>query len=124
MGLSIIFLKTDEQGNPIKDKWGYNEEIEADDIFNVTHNLTKMASEGPHPIYQALWRPEEIGYTHANQLATAIRLYLQDFIANAAFYRKFNPENGWGSYEGFREFLLCVLDMCDKYPNAPYEVSV
>ncbi len=33
-------------------------------ISNVTHNLNKMAGEAG--IYEALWRPEEIGITHAH----------------------------------------------------------
>lgn len=31
---------------------------------------------------------------------------------------KLNPENGWGSYDGFLEFINRVLDASKKYPSA------
>jgi len=38
-------------------------------------------------------------------------------------YKKFNPENGWGSYDGLVKFVENYLNACYEYPDADVEVS-
>lgn len=124
MGLHISFPQLNEHGDPILDQWGYKiDRLDAPNLY-ITHNLVPMASYGKNPIYQALWRPEQLNFTQASQLAGAIRAYLIEFRENPAQYRALNPLNGWGSYDSFHEALTTLLDFCDKYPEAIYEVSV
>src|SRR5690242_20071192 len=42
---------------------------------NITHNLNAMAGEAG--IYKHLWRPEELGITHARQLIEPLRAGLE-----------------------------------------------
>lgn len=37
--------------------------------------------------------------------------------------KKFNPENGWGDYDGLVRFVWEYLDACIEYPDADVEVS-
>lgn len=39
-----------------------------------------------------------------------------------AKFKKLNPENGWGSYEGALESLCWLLEMCQEHPLAMVEV--
>ena len=65
---------------------------------NITHNLSKMAGEAG--IYEALWRPEEIGKTKATEIVE-----LADLKARPEHFKTFNSPNGWGMYEHFVPFV-------------------
>jgi len=88
---------------------------------NITHNLNTMAQEAG--IYEALWRPDEAGYTTAAQLITPLETGLVLLKSNPVRFRLFNPENGWGSYEGLVDFVEQYLAACRENPDATVEVS-
>lgn len=96
---------------------------ESDDMYsaNITHNLGPMAREAG--IYKHLWRPDEIDVTKAGQLIEPLRQGLNLLRNDPISYRKFNPENGWGSYEGFVDFVKEYLAACEEYPDADIFVS-
>jgi hypothetical protein len=83
---------------------------------NITHNLGKMAREAG--IYEALWRPEEINVTTAEQLVPLLTAGLETLQGNPIHFRKFNPENGWGNYEGLVKFVEKYLEACIVHPDA------
>ena len=99
------------------------EEIETNKVYsaNITHNLTKMAAEAG--IYEYLWRPDEIKITKAKELIEPLRQGLHNLKSYPEKYKKFNPENGWGSYEGLVKFIDNYLNACYEYPDADIEVS-
>lgn len=86
---------------------------------NVTHNLTSMAGEAG--VYMHLWRPTAIGVTHAAQLIEPLRAALSAMRAEPERFKRHNPKNNWGDYEGFLRFLDRLLLECENYPDA--EVS-
>jgi len=88
---------------------------------NITHNLTKMAEAAG--IYEALWRPEEIGITTAGQLIEQLRAGLAKLEADPAYYETFNAANGWGLYEHFVPFVRGYLKACEENPDATVEVD-
>lgn len=89
--------------------------------YNITHNLNKMAEEAN--LYKALWRPEEIAATKAKHVIEILSNGLVELVCNEDYYKGFNPDNGWGSYEGLVKFVAKYLNACIKYPNASIEVS-
>jgi hypothetical protein len=99
------------------------ESEETNKVFhaNITHNLNIMASAVG--IYLHLWRPEEIAIIYANELIEPLRQGLHNLKMNPALYKTFNPENGWGSYEGFVTFVENYLNACYEYPEAKIEIS-
>jgi hypothetical protein len=99
----------------------YNDEEESVFDYNITHNLGKMASEAG--IYQHLWRPEELGITKASQLIEPLKTGLFALLADPEKFKAFNPENGWGSYEGLVKFVFAYLQACLQYPDATIGVS-
>lgn len=88
---------------------------------NITHNLNHMADEAG--IYKALWRPEEIGIEIAAQLIDPLRAGLSLLKSDPERFRKLNPSNGWGTYEGLVRFVQKYLEACEAYPTAKVRVS-
>ena len=84
--------------------------------YNITHNLNRMADAAG--LYDCLWRPDEHGIDTAKQLIEPLRQGLHLLKLNPEEYKKYNPENGWGSYEGLVTFVEKYLDACYKYPDA------
>lgn len=84
---------------------------------NVTHNLTPMADLAG--IYKAMWRPEEISPTcSAEDIIGPMEKGLRWLITNEEEARKLNPENGWGSYDGFVEVVMEYIQALRRYPKA------
>ena len=88
---------------------------------NITHNLTPMAKKAG--IYEVLWRPEEIGITHAHQMIPFLETGLAELRAHRELYEQYNPENGWGNYVGLVCFVNQLLQACKEDPDAQVEVS-
>ena len=88
---------------------------------NITHNLNSMASEAG--CYEALWRPDEHGLEEAHQIESKLGEGLLELLSNPTYYKSFNPENGWGSYDGLVNFIVEYLKACNTYPSAKIVVS-
>lgn len=88
---------------------------------NITHNMGHMATEAQ--IYDVLWRPDEIGLTKAHEIVSQLWQGLQELRNRPDVYKKYNPENNWGSYESLVEFVQEYLIACIVYPDAKIEVS-
>jgi hypothetical protein len=100
-----------------------NDAVETNEVYsaNITHNLGKMADEVG--IYEHLWRPDEIKVTKAKELIESLRQGLHNLKSDPERYKKLNPENGWGSYDGLVKFVEDYLNACYEYPDADIEVS-
>lgn len=88
---------------------------------NITHNLNGMANEAG--IYEALWRPEDIGITKASQLIAPLRAGVDLMKSDPERFSKFNASNGWGTYVGFVPWIERYLQACEENPDANVEVS-
>lgn len=88
---------------------------------NITHNLGRMADQAD--IYMALWRPDEIGIKTAAQLIDPLRAGLERLQADPDHFKSFNPENGWGDYDGLVSWVARYLHACEEYPDAEISVS-
>ncbi len=88
---------------------------------NITHNLATMAKEAG--IYEVLWRPEELGITHARDLIPFLETGLLELSRHPEIYEQFNPANGWGNYVGLKVFVREYLEACRANPDATVEVS-
>jgi len=89
--------------------------------YNITHNLNGMASLAG--LYEALWRPEEIGVKTARELVPILTDGLALLKADPEQFKGLNPTNGWGDYDGLVRFVENYLAACVKHPSARVEVS-
>jgi len=83
---------------------------------NITHNLNKMADAAG--IYKYLWRPDELGIKTADELIGPLRKGLALLQGDPEKYKRYNPPNGWGDYEGLVSFVHDYLAACQEYPDA------
>ena len=88
---------------------------------NITHNLGAMADAAG--LYQALWRPDEQGWTTARELIPYLQAGLLLLTVARHRFEKFNAANGWGLYENFVPFVTKYLEACEQYPDATVSVS-
>lgn len=88
---------------------------------NITHNLAEMANTAG--IYNHLWRPDEIGINTANELVEPLKSGLKLLLDDPEKFKQFNPENGWGSYDGLVNFVKKYIEACEARPNAKILVS-
>lgn len=88
---------------------------------NITHNLNVMAKAAG--IYYQLWRPDEINVTYTEELIEPLKQGLAVLKSDPEKFKKLNPENGWGDYEGLVSFVEDYLKACKEHPNAKVEVS-
>jgi hypothetical protein len=88
---------------------------------NITHNLNGMATAAG--IYEYLWRPDEHGITTAAELIEPLRAGLACLRADPDGFRKFNPPNGWGTYESLVQFVADYLAACERWPDASVYAS-
>lgn len=98
-------------------------DTESDEVYwvNITYNLNRMAKEAG--IYRHLWRPDELNITQAADLIVPLRVGLKTLEDDPSRFEKFNPENGWGDYDGLVRFVREYLEACEKYPQAEIRVS-
>lgn len=94
----------------------------SEEVFeaNVTHNLAKMAAESG--IYGHLWRPEEVGVETAANLIEPLTEGLALLRSDPERFKKLNPSNGWGSYDGFVSWVERYLEACKENPDAKVSV--
>lgn len=128
-----IFIREDGQTKEIsREEWDerypgvepatVESPLDASEVYsaNITHNLGRMA--GAAGIYEALWRPEEIGITKAEQLIEPLAKGLALLREFPSRFRALNPPNGWGNYEGLARFVEDYLAACREYPEAKVNV--
>lgn len=87
------------------------------DIGNYTANVSGMWAE-------ALGYP--LADLHGRTAADAVgdlRQAVQRMASEREKYRAMEPSNGWGSYEGARDYLTDLLDGCVAHPKTSIYVS-
>jgi hypothetical protein len=100
--------------------------------FNLTHNLTEMASAAK--VYEALWRPYRLlGYADAEEFQMDIPAFTvipalregQKILESnkEELIQNYSPKNGWGTYDQLYKTVCNYRITCEKFPNLFIEVS-
>ena len=100
---------------------------------NITHNLGKMAREVKYglewagvadlSLYDVLWRPDEHGFKLAKDISDLLDIGWNILLSDPEKYKRYNPENGWGSYDGLVQFVYKYRNACWDNPEAELSVS-
>jgi hypothetical protein len=95
---------------------------------NITHNLGKMAGEvklsNGMTLYEVLWRPDEQeGLNFARDISELLDEGWNILLSDPEKFKNFNPENGWGSYDGLCNFVYKYRNACWDTPDAELRVS-
>lgn len=93
---------------------------------NITHNLGKMANavvlSNGKTLYDVLWRPDEHGFKYASDISELLDEGFNILLSSPEEYKKYNPENGWGTYDGLVDFVYRYRNAC--WDNMDAELSV
>jgi len=96
---------------------------------NITHNLGEMAeavklSDG-NTLYNILWRPDECipPYTKASEISELLDEGLNILLSDPDKYKQYNPENGWGSYDGLVSFVYRYRNATWDNPDSTLQIS-
>lgn len=87
---------------------------------NITHNLGDMAYEAG--IYHALWRPEEVNAVYAKDIVSVLKEGIEAMKQDPERFKKYDADNGWGTYDDFLPWLERVKKACIENPNAKIRV--
>lgn len=100
-------------------------EVNGKEVYsaNITHNLNKMATQVSEFFYKALWRPEELNATYAQDIILELRKGVSRLVCAPTHFKQFDSPNGWGLYENFVPFVINYIEACEKYPHAVVKVS-
>ena len=94
---------------------------------NITHNLNTMAMEvklsDGNSLYEIMWRPGETGYFKAKEIADLLDEGWNILLSEPEYFKKFNPENGWGNYEALCNFVYNYRNACWDNPDAELRIS-
>ena len=85
---------------------------------NITHNLGDMASACG--LYDPMWHSEG---KQAKDVIFGLRNGSNVLVRDKGEMMKYNPENGWGSYENLVQVATDFLSACEKYPSAKIDCS-
>ena len=84
---------------------------------NTTHNLNTMAEAAG--IYRHVWRPEELPEIKtAGDLIQPLRDGIRKMEDDPRKFIALNPENGWGNYADFLQWLRRYVEACIEFPKA------
>ncbi len=104
-----------------------------EDVYsgNITHNLGNMASECG--LYEPMWRPykllglkeedEDDAFIEAKSIIPHLEKGIEELAAHPEKYKEFNPENGWGDYDGLLRVARKYLAHCQVYPDSRVRTS-
>lgn len=85
-------------------------------VANITHNLGEMARHIPVSdtltLYNVLWRPDESGLMTTDDIVDLVAEGVRYMITHKDDLIKYNPDNGWGDYDGLLEFAKQVGNAC------------
>jgi len=94
---------------------------------NITHNLNKMAEavelSNGMTLYDVLWRPDEKRLTKAEDISELLDEGWNILLSDPEKYKRYNPENGWGNYEGLCNFVYNYRNACWDTPDAELRIS-
>lgn len=98
-------------------------------VANITHNTNKMAqkifvSENKETLYDYVWRPEELGREiDTKEMVKILTKGIYIMISKRKSLLRYEPENGWGSYDSFLKFLIKYKEACEDNPGCVIEAS-
>lgn len=84
---------------------------------NMTYNVAPMFREAVGT------SPSDWDGMEAAKVAAICTAILHAFNLEPDRFKKLNPPNGWGDFEGARAFIQLILDACRAAPKSTVRVS-
>lgn len=89
---------------------------------NITHNVNTMAMRAS--LYTACWHPETLApVPTARDILPLLVTGVETLRADPAYFKQFNPKNGWGNYDRFVAWVEKYASACSNHLDAVVLVS-
>lgn len=94
--------------------------VQPSEVFSVnyTHNVSEMWDLAG--IYDDLYNSDG---KLAKDIVGNLIFGLKKMLDNPDKFKKLNPENGWGDYDGAVKVLNEIISACNEYPDAEISIS-
>jgi len=69
-------------------------------------------------LYEIMWRPEEVGIYDGGTLLPHLQRALDYMLPREGELKEYNPDNGWGTYEGLLKAVRDMGQHCAMFPHA------
>lgn len=93
------------------------ERSESTDSHHITYNLSPMWSV----IFPNDKHMVDIDGMTGRNSVPRLTVALQRLMDSPDEFIPLNPSNGWGSYEGFKQYIRTLLALAHRYPNYVWE---
>ena len=87
---------------------------------NITYNLANMYYKA---IDKELGLKKLKGMT-CEEALPIIKNAIDDMVKNKLEYEKFNPKNGWGSYDGLLRRFREIRNVCEDNPDGIFDMDL
>ena len=84
-----------------------------DVVDGHTYNLSPMWKKA----LPFLESTRDLDGKKCDDILVSLDIGLLDATKHASEYRKLNPSNGWGDYEGFYEIFTKFVRLCNQYQS-------
>lgn len=84
--------------------------------------LGELAQSGFHRASNWCWSFNNLNGAKCSDVTRILVPMLTDMLGNRKKYEVFNPENGWGDYDGAVRILTKIILACNKYREDTLEV--
>ncbi len=84
---------------------------------NCTYNLGNMFKKALG------FNFSDLNGKRAGDVLSKLQLSIKDMRDNPDEYKEYNPDNGWGTYEGAFEYLVRIAEACENHPDATISIS-
>ena len=93
------------------------EDREVLEIGNITYNITPMYTKAMGK------NLSDFNDKKCAEIIPILRIGVMEIENNPEKYKKHNPANGWGNYEGALQYLTKLLINCEENPLCTVKVS-
>lgn len=101
--------------------WGVDIDITHDDGYVTTIEVVDGHTYNLTPMWRKAGVVEgstsDLGGLTTAEVAPCLLSALVDVWSNEADYRKLDPPNGWGDFDGFLEILTRLTRLCHAHPK-------
>ncbi len=92
---------------------------ESSESFNYTYNVSPMW----YAIYPNQEHMIDVDGLTGKQSLPLLECALNILQNEPDKFIALNPANGWGSYDGFKQFIFQLIELAEEYPEWIWEAS-
>lgn len=103
--------------------WPDRKEDEGENYTSNTSMMLQVASVATGCVPTEVWVGEFLEGKLCSEVADILRKSTQWMADHPTEMKAMNPDNGWGNFDSYLQWLRRWQDACEKYPNHICHIS-